>query len=54
MKIIDPETGKTLKPGEQGEICVRGFNVMKGYYKMPEETAKAIDPKAGSIPATWE
>jgi acyl-CoA synthetase (AMP-forming)/AMP-acid ligase II len=44
MKIIDPETGKTLKPGEQGEICVRGFNVMKGYYKMPEETAKAIDP----------
>jgi fatty-acyl-CoA synthase len=43
MKIIDPEAGKTLKPGEQGEICVRGFNVMKGYYKMPEETAKAID-----------
>jgi len=45
MKIIDPETGKTLKPGEQGEICVRGFNVMKGYYRMPEETAKAIDPE---------
>jgi fatty-acyl-CoA synthase len=43
MKIIDLETGETLKPGEQGEICVRGFNVMKGYYKMPVETAKTID-----------
>ena len=29
--------------GEHGELCCRGYNVMKGYYKMPEETAKAID-----------
>ena len=43
MKIIDPETGKTVPPGHEGEICVRGYTVMKGYYKMPEETSKAID-----------
>ena len=43
VKIVDPETGKTCKPGEQGEICCRGYNIMKGYYKDPEATAKAID-----------
>jgi len=43
MKIVDLGTGKTLELGQEGEICVRGFNVMKGYYKMPEETAKIID-----------
>ncbi len=42
-KIIDPETGATLGPGEIGEFCARGYNVMKGYYKMPEATAQAID-----------
>jgi fatty-acyl-CoA synthase len=30
-------------PGEQGEICCRGYNVMKGYYKNPQATEKAID-----------
>lgn len=43
MKIVDPETNRTLAPGEQGELCCRGYNVMKGYYKMAEATAKAID-----------
>jgi len=43
MKIVDPETNRTLGPGEQGELCCRGYNVMKGYYKMEEATAKAID-----------
>ncbi len=43
VKIVDIETGVSLRPGKQGELCTRGYHVMKGYYKMPEETAKAID-----------
>jgi len=45
VEIRDPETGERLPPGRAGEICVRGYNVMKGYYRMPEETARAIDPE---------
>jgi fatty-acyl-CoA synthase len=41
-KIVDPITEKELGVGEIGEIWIRGYNVMKGYYKKPEETAKAI------------
>jgi fatty-acyl-CoA synthase len=43
VKIVDIETGAALPPGKQGELCTRGYHVMKGYYKMPEETARAID-----------
>ena len=43
VKIVDPETGRELGAGEQGEVCCRGYNVMKGYYNMPEATEKAID-----------
>jgi fatty-acyl-CoA synthase len=43
VKIVDIETGATLPPGKQGELCARGYMVMKGYYKMPEETTKVID-----------
>jgi len=43
VKIVDIETGAALPPGKQGELCTRGYLVMKGYYKMPEETARAID-----------
>lgn len=43
VKIVNPETGEELPRGVQGELCARGYNVMKGYYKMPEATAAAID-----------
>jgi len=43
VKIVNPETGADCPVGEQGEICCRGYNLMKGYYKNPEATAKAID-----------
>jgi fatty-acyl-CoA synthase len=43
VKIIDTKTGETLPPGSQGEICARGYNITKGYYKMPEATANKID-----------
>jgi fatty-acyl-CoA synthase len=43
VKIVDIESGATLPPGKQGELCGRGYLVMKGYYKMPEETARVID-----------
>ena len=42
-KIVDPETGRTLGPGEVGEFCSRGYNTMKGYYKMEEATRQVID-----------
>ena len=42
-KIIDPETGDDLPVNTPGEFCARGYNIMKGYYKMPEATAQAID-----------
>ncbi|MGR9100121.1 MAG: AMP-binding protein [Gammaproteobacteria bacterium] len=43
VKIVDPETSRILCLGEIGEICFRGYHVMKGYYGDPEATAKAID-----------
>ena len=42
-KIIDPETGETLGPGQTGEFCSRGYNTMRGYYKMEEATRQVID-----------
>jgi fatty-acyl-CoA synthase len=42
-KVIDPVTGESLPQGVQGELCTRGYLVMKGYYNMPEQTAQAID-----------
>ena len=42
-KIVDPVTGQDLPPTPTGEFVARGYNVMKGYYKMPEATAAVID-----------
>jgi fatty-acyl-CoA synthase len=41
--VLDPDTYEPLPPNTIGEICCRGYNVMKGYYNMPEETKKTID-----------
>jgi fatty-acyl-CoA synthase len=43
VRVIDPETGAACPPGVPGELCCRGYNVMKGYYNMPEATSAAID-----------
>jgi acyl-CoA synthetase (AMP-forming)/AMP-acid ligase II len=43
IKIINPVSGLSQPPGELGEICLRGYSVMQGYYKKPEETARALD-----------
>lgn len=42
IEIRDPQTGATLAPGEVGEICAKGWSLMKGYYKLPEQTAKTL------------
>jgi len=42
VKVVDPLTGEDLPTGKEGELCTKGYLVMKGYFKMPEETAKKI------------
>ncbi len=42
-KIINPETGEEVPDGENGEFVARGYNIMKGYYKMPKATEQTID-----------
>ena len=43
LRVVDSETGKDVPVGEVGEIWVKGGQVMKGYWNMPEETAKSIN-----------
>lgn len=43
VKIVNPDTGGECAVGEQGEVCCRGYLVMKGYYKNPQATAEVID-----------
>ena len=43
VKVIDPESGETVDAGVQGEVCCRGYNIMKGYYNNPDATADTID-----------
>jgi fatty-acyl-CoA synthase len=42
-KIIEPATGEELPPDEPGELVARGYNIMKGYYKMPDKTEESIE-----------
>ena len=42
-KIINPGTGEEMPDGVAGEFCSRGYNIMKGYYKMPDATRDTID-----------
>ena len=43
VKVIDPETGRTLPRGTPGELCTRGYSVMLGYWEQPDKTAEAVD-----------
>ena len=43
VKLVDVDTGEEVGMGEQGDLCTRGYHVMKGYYKMPDKTAEVID-----------
>ncbi|MET0133349.1 MAG: AMP-binding protein [Kibdelosporangium sp.] len=43
VKVVDPETGRTVRRGEPGEFCTRGYSVMLGYWQQPDKTAEAID-----------
>ncbi|MFH7322211.1 long-chain-fatty-acid--CoA ligase [Aeromicrobium sp. JJY06] len=43
VRIIDPATGQDVPAGERGEVLIRGGNVMKGYWRRPEETAATVD-----------
>lgn len=43
VKIVDPITNKEVPPNTQGELCTRGYHVMKGYYNNPDATKEAID-----------
>ncbi len=43
QKIVDPGTGKVVPRGQQGELCYRGYQVMRGYYNNPDGTRQTID-----------
>jgi len=44
VRVVDPDTGLDCEPDQPGELLCRGYNIMKGYYGMPEATANAVDP----------
>ncbi|MBV9821306.1 MAG: AMP-binding protein [Actinobacteria bacterium] len=42
VKVIDPATGRLVPRGETGELCTRGYSVMRGYWNLPEQTAEVL------------
>jgi fatty-acyl-CoA synthase len=44
VKVVDPATGRLVDRGLPGELCTRGYSVMRGYWRDPDKTAEAIDP----------
>lgn len=46
VKIVSTLTGETVPAGEQGELCTRGYHVMKGYDEEPQATARALDSES--------
>ena len=53
LRLVDPDTGLDVTPGEPGELWVRGPQVMAGYLGRPEATAEMLGTAAGFAPATW-
>ena len=43
VKVVDPESGRTVPRGTPGELCTRGYSVMLGYWEQPDKTAEAVD-----------
>ncbi|MER6390935.1 AMP-binding protein [Streptomyces sp. NPDC001523] len=43
VKVVDPDSGRTVPRGEQGELCTRGYSVMLGYWAQPDRTAEVVD-----------
>ena len=44
VKVVSPDTGRSVARDEPGELCTRGYSVMLGYWEQPDKTAEAIDP----------
>lgn len=53
VRVIDPETGEECPVGVQGEMCNRGYNNMKGYYKTKPPPMRRSTRMVSCIPATW-
>jgi len=53
MKIVSALDGSTVPKGEQGEVCARGYMVMKGLRRRPEATSRAVDGEGWLHTGDW-